>query len=289
MVPPTALETLPADVRDVPPASDARAGRRRRHASAGRILYPCSAVIALLLAWEAWVKLGHIQSYLLPPPTHVVSEMFTQFVPLLPDTWATLEEILLGFGLSVVVGIALAMIIVTSDRFEQTVYPILVISQVVPKIAVAPLMIVWLGFGLSGKVLIVFTIAFFPIVIDTITGLRSVEIEKLYLAQSMGASRFQTFVHIRLPGALPSIFTGVKLSATFAVIGAVVGEFVASDHGLGHIILAASSTFNTPLLFTGVAYLTVIGLVMFFAVDIAERIALPWHSSRRLDTMLRTA
>jgi NitT/TauT family transport system permease protein len=277
-----ATNTAPLSTRPAQTRSLRRVLRGGRFTS---VVYPLVTVAALLALWEAWVRVRDVPPYLMPRFSSVVDSMVTEFVPLLPDTWQTVQEIGLGFALSVVVGIPLAIAIVSSRTFEKSVYPVLVISQVVPKVAVAPLIVVWLGFGLTGKVLIAFTVAFFPIVIDTVVGLRSVEVEKFYLAQSMGASRFQLFYKIRLPQALPMMFSGLKLSATFAVIGAVVGEFVASDRGLGRVIMAASSSFNTTLLFTGVAYLTIIGLIVFFAMDVAERIALPWHVSRRMERL----
>jgi NitT/TauT family transport system permease protein len=258
-------------------------GRRRIGRVLQRVGLPLLLVLLLLVVWEAWIVLGDVGEYLMPAPTDVAATSWSEFGALMPDTWVTLKEILLGFALSVVVGVALAIAIVSSRSFESAVYPLLVTSQLVPKVAIAPLIIVWFGFGASSKVLIAFSIAFFPVVIDTVAGLRSVEIEKLYLARSMGASRIQTFFKIQLPQALPSIFTGLKLSITFAVIGAVVGEFVASDEGLGRMILSASSSYDTPLMFTGVLYLTVIGLILFFAVEALERLLLPWHVSRRLD------
>ncbi len=138
------------------------------------IAYPLITIGVLVGIWELWVRLRDVPPYLMPKFSSVVGSMFTEFVPLLPDTWQTLQEIALGFGLSVIVGIPLAILIVSSRPFEKSVYPVLVTSQVVPKVAIAPLIVVWLGFGMTGKVLIVFTIAFFPIVIDTVVGLRSV-------------------------------------------------------------------------------------------------------------------
>jgi len=265
---------------------DAPAARRRRRRSWQRVLYPTIAILVVLGVWEAWVQLWDVEPYLMPSVPAVAESMVTEFRPLLPDTWTTLKEILLGFALSVAVGVPIAVALVSSKTFEMAIYPLLVIAQVVPKVAIAPLIIVWIGFGISSKVLIAFMIAFFPIVIDSVVGLRSIEIEKLYLARSMGASSRQTFFKIRLPHALPSIFSGLKLSITFAVIGAVVGEFVASDSGLGRVIMAASSQYDTALMFTGVAYLTIIGLALFFAVEFAERLLLPWHVSRRVERMM---
>jgi NitT/TauT family transport system permease protein len=274
-----AIESAPRRRLDAP-----RKRRRRREASL-RIVMPILAVGLLLCAWQAWIVIWDVEPYLMPAVPDVAKSMVTEFVPLLPDTWVTLQEIFLGFLMSVAVGIPIAILLVSSRLFEMAIYPLLVIAQVLPKVAIAPLVIVWIGFGIESKVLIAFLIAFFPIVIDTVVGLRSTELEKLYLARSMGASRFQTFFKIRLPGALPSIFSGLKLSITFAVIGAVVGEFVASDAGLGRVIMSASASYDTVLMFTGVGYLTIIGLVLFFAMDYAERLLLPWHVSRRVERM----
>jgi NitT/TauT family transport system permease protein len=160
-------------------------------------------------------------------------------------------------------------------------YPLLVASQVIPKLAIAPLFIIWFGFGWIPKIFLVFLIAFFPIVIDSIVGFRAIEIEKLYLARSMGASRTQIFVRFRLPQALPSIFSGLKLAGTLAVIGAIVAEFVGSDTGIGHAILAANATLQTETMFAGVLYITIVGIILFLAIDLLERLMLPWHVSRR--------
>jgi NitT/TauT family transport system permease protein len=192
----------------------------------------------------------------------------------------TTQEVIWGYLLSIVIGIPLALAIFLSPFFARTVYPLLVSSQAMPKTAIAPLFVVWFGFGLLPKVLIAFLIAFFPIVINTVVGLASIEPEKLYLARSMGMSPMTTFFKIRLPQALPAIFGGLKIAITLAVVGAVVGEFVGAEAGLGYLLLVANGNLNTPLLFAGLVGLTVIGVVAFMLVEIAERIAIPWHVSQ---------
>jgi NitT/TauT family transport system permease protein len=147
--------------------------------------------------------------------------------------------------------------------------------------AVAPLFIVWFGFGLMPKVFIAFLIAFFPIVINTVVGLAAIEPEKIHLARSMGLSGAATFFKIRLPNALPSIFGGLKIAITLAVVGAVVGEFVGGDAGLGYLLMSANGSMDTPLLFAGLVGLTLIGIVLFMVIEIAERFAIPWHTSTR--------
>lgn len=262
-------------------SSAKRASFFRRHED---IIYPCVTALLVLAAWQAWVVFAKVPLYLIPPPSQVLLAMVTKSGMLLTQSWVTLKEILLGFLLGIAVAVPLAILIVSSRAFEKSVYPLLVASQVVPKIAIAPLFIVWFGFGLLPKVLIAFLISFFPIVIDTVIGLRSMEVEKLYLAQSMGAGRWQIFSKIRLPNALPSMFGGLKIAATLAVIGAISGEFVGADSGMGRVLLLANGNVDTVTLFAGVSYLTLIGILMFLMIDVCERVLIPWHVSRRLQT-----
>jgi NitT/TauT family transport system permease protein len=242
---------------------------------------PILLTCALLGVWELWVRAGHVKPYVMPSFSDVAKTMWTQHHYLLSALWVTVEEILIGFGVSVAIGIPLAIAIVTFRALEYSLYPLLVASQVIPKLAIAPLFIIWFGFGWIPKIFLVFLIAFFPIVIDSIVGFRAIEIEKLYLARSMGASRTQIFVRFRLPQALPSIFSGLKLAGTLAVIGAIVAEFVGSDTGIGHAILAANATLQTETMFAGVLYITIVGIILFLAIDLLERLMLPWHVSRR--------
>jgi NitT/TauT family transport system permease protein len=183
--------------------------------------------------------------------------------------------------LSVVVGITLAVMISISRVFEKSLYPLLVGSQAIPKLALAPLFVVWFGFGLLPKVLMTFLIAVFPIVVSTVQGLASVETELEYLARSMGLGQYRTFRMIRLYRALPAIFAGLKVAITLAVVGAVVGEFVGSDRGLGTLLLRAIGMVNTPLLFAALFVLTVLGVVLFACIELLERLAIPWHVSQR--------
>jgi len=175
----------------------------------------------------------------------------------------------------VVVGVAAAVLMVYSPTAEKTLYPLLLFAQVVPKIAVAPLFVVWLGFGLSPKILIAVLIAFFPVVISSVTGLKSVDPEILDLAATMGANTWKTFVKIRFPGSLPFLFSGLKVAVTLAVTGALVSEFVGANEGLGFVILQANGNLDTPTLFAGLLMLTAIGVLLFVAVELAERWACP--------------
>ena len=237
--------------------------------------------VAILVFWEVGVRVGDVPAYLLPPPSMIVERLFTEYKSIAYHTAMTTGEILLGFLLSIVVSIPLAALLAQFRWFERALYPVLVTSQTIPKVAIAPLLVVWFGFGLMPKVLIAFLICFFPIVVDTLVGFRSVPKEVLWLAQSMGASNLKTFRYIQVPAALPSIFAGIKVASTLAVVGAVVSEFVASDRGLGYLLIVANGTLDVRLAFAVLVMLSVIGILLFAAVSFIERLLLPWHISGR--------
>ena len=249
---------------------------------------PVVTLAAALIAWELVVDLFTVPEYLLPPPTGVARAMAAEWRYLLFHTWVTTKEILLGFALAVLVGIPTAVAIVSSPTLERAIYPLLVASQSVPKIAIAPLLIFWAGIGTLPKVLVAFLISFFPIIIDTVVGLRSVEPEMLHLARSMGAGERRIFVKIRFPSALPNIFAGFKVAVTLAVVGAIVGEFIQADQGLGYALLQANAVLNTKLSFAAIIVLAALGVVMFVIVDVIERRLIPWHVSHRSDLIVGT-
>jgi NitT/TauT family transport system permease protein len=251
--------------------------RREWRARVSGIVAPIAVVIALLALWEAATRVFAIPLFLLPPPSAIGLSMQANASLLLTNGWVTTVEIVLGFLLSIVVGIPLALAIFLWPPFSRSVLPLLVSSQAMPKVAIAPLLLVWFGFGLLPKVLIAFLIAFFPVVINTAVGLASIEPEKIYLARSMGFGATATFFKIRLPNALPAIFGGLKISITLAVVGAVVGEFVGGDAGLGYLLMVANGSMDTQLLFAGIVALTILGVVLFVLVELAERLAIPRH------------
>src|ERR1051326_4257119 len=265
-----------------PQTSDARANNwSGMWRSVEGFFYPTVTLVVLLVLWEVGAVALHVPNYLLPQPSAVVRTAFNQFPYLWSNAGPTVQEIALGFGLSVVVGIPIAVAIVSSRITERCVYPLLVASQTVPKVALAPLLVVWFGFGPLPKVLIAFLIAFFPIVIDTAVGLRGVPPDMIDLAHSMGASRLSLFWKIRVMHALPNIFGGLKVAMTLAVIGANVGEFVGTDRGLGYVLQTANGRLDTSMLFAAIFFLVIIGIVSFMLVDVVERIAIPWHVSMR--------
>jgi NitT/TauT family transport system permease protein len=240
-------------------------------------------LLGVLVVWEIAVRVFAVPAYILPPPS-AIALVIGERVPLLAQHgWVSTVEIVLGYLLSIVVGIPLALATFLWPAFARSVYPVLVASQAVPKMAVAPLFIVWFGFGLLPKVLIAFLIAFFPIVISTVVGLAAIEPEKIHLARSMGLGAWATFFKIRLPNALPSIFGGLKIAITLAVVGAVVGEFVGGDAGLGYLLILANGSMDTTLLFAGLFGLTLIGVVAYLLIEVAERLVIRWQPAQRAD------
>lgn len=244
-------------------------------------LRPFFLIVMLLVLWDLSIRIFGIAAYLVPPPMQVVHQLIAEWPRLLAEGWKTTLATLGGFGLTIVIGIPIAMVIAYSRVVESYVYPLLVFSQSVPKVAIAPLFVVWFGFGIFPKIIVAFLLGFFPVVVSTVMGFKSVESDMLDLARSMGASRLQTFFKISLPQALPAIFAGLKVSVTLAVVGAVVGEFVGSNSGIGYLLQVANGNFDLPLMFAGLVVLSSIGVILFGLVDLIERLMIPWHASQR--------
>ncbi|MEV6652906.1 ABC transporter permease [Streptomyces sp. NPDC051219] len=263
-------------------AERGRPGARDRAVRAAEQTWrPAVLLLACFGAWWAIAATEVVEAYLVPSPGATFDVLAEKGGYVWHHTWVTTYETLLGFAIAVGVGVLAAVIMVYSSTVEKTLYPILLFAQVVPKIAIAPLFVVWLGFGIAPKILIAVLIAFFPVVISMVTGLKAVDPEMLQLSSTMGARPWQTFVKIRFPASLPHLFSGLKVAVTLAVTGAVVGEFVGANEGLGYVILQANGNLDTPMLFAGLLVMSLIGVVLFVLVEIAEKLMLPWHASRR--------
>jgi NitT/TauT family transport system permease protein len=251
-----------------------------------RVLYsswarPIILIALLIVLWQLAIVVFRIPPYLIPAPLAVVKQLVTQWPELLQQASFTTYATLGGFALSIAFGIPMALLIAYSRTVESFVYPLLVFSQSVPKVAIAPLFVVWFGFGIIPKVIAAFMLGFFPIVVSTVVGFKSVDRDMIDLARSMKASKLQIFRRISLPQALPSVFAGLKVSVTLAVVGAVVGEFVGSNSGIGYVLQIANGNFDLPLMFAALTILSLIGVLLFAAVDLVERLMIPWHASQR--------
>lgn len=240
-----------------------------------------AGTVVFLVFWEVGVRVFKVPAYFLPGPIEILTTFFKEFGKLSNHGWITLYEMLLGYALAVAIAIPLAIAITSSRRFDEFVTPTMLFLQTIPKVAIAPLMIVWFGVGPTPKVLVAFLISFFPIVIDAAVGLRSMSAEMIDLARSMGASRMQVFTQFRLPTSLPYLFSGLKVAATLSVAGAVVGEYVGSDRGLGFLLLVTNSNMQTALMFATIVALTLLGLIFFYVVEMVEGLLIPWHVTHR--------
>jgi NitT/TauT family transport system permease protein len=233
--------------------------------------------VALILLWEAAVRLLHVPDWLIPAPSQVAEIVADKHSLLNYHTLFTVQETVIGFALAVVVGVLFAVAIIHFPVLRDTLYPLLIMFNSFPKVAFAPLFVIWIGVGIESKIANAFLLALFPIVINAILGLTNMEPDLLQLVQSMSRSRRVLFWKIRLPHSLPYLFAGCKIAVSLAVIGAIVGEFISGRAGLGYMILAANSYFNTALAFASLLYLVVMSLVLYGIVVMAEKLLLPWY------------
>ena len=269
-----------------PPKDLARTDRRQtRSVGTNANHYLASVILALLalMVWQAVAFFSSIQDWLLPTPTEVLETLVHDLNLISRHAWVTAKEALIGFGIALLVGFGIAVAIAHSSILERALYPYVIASQAIPIIAIAPVLVVWFGFGLVPKVIVIVLITFFPIAINTIDGLRRVDPEMLTLLHTMGASPWQIFRLVRLPSALPLFFTGAKMAAAVAIIGAILGEWVGAAEGLGFLITRSSAQFLTARVFASIAVLCVMGIVLFYSVSRVERWAVPWaHRAEQL-------
>lgn len=244
-----------------------------------RALILATTLVVFTLLWEIVCRVFSVPVYLVPAPSDIAIEFYEMGGVFIGHTWTTVYETVAGFALAVVFGVIAAAIIVVIPALREVVMPILLIAQIVPKVAIAPILLIWFGFGLLPKVLVAFLVAFFPIVVNCASGLAAVQPELMDLGRSLEASRWQTFLKFRIPTALPALFGGMKIAVTLAVIGAVIGEFVGGNSGLGYLIIVANQELNAPLAFAAIILLSLVGIILYGLVEFAERVLIPWNAS----------
>lgn len=240
------------------------------------IVLPAITLLVIVIAWQISAWIFEPPLWLLPAPINVVETSIEWSKELPWHSFVTLYETIVGFVASIVLGIPIAVMIVYSKFLQRTIYPILLALQSVPKVAIAPLLLMWVGHGELPKIIVVFLVCFFPIVVSATSGMQAVPAALLDLVRSLSANQLQVFLKIRLPNSLPYIFVGLKVAITLAVIGAVIGEFVGSNAGLGYLILISTQQFNTALAFTAIILLTLISIILFYFVEYLERLVIPW-------------
>ena len=247
------------------------------------VIAPAAVVLAALLAWEAaarWDVLADllsIRDFLVPAPTQIAEALWEERSLLAEDAWVTLKEVLLGFALALLAGIGLAIAIHLSETARRAIYPLLVASQTVPIVVIAPVLVVWFGFGIVPKLLIIALICFFPITVNAYDGLRSVDPDLVKMMRTLGASRRQILRRAELPWAMPFAFSGAKIAVAVAVIGAVFAEWAGSDSGLGHLILVSSSELSTALTFAAIFVLSAIAISLFGLLALIEHQIVDWR------------
>lgn len=251
---------------------------------AWRYLAPAAVILLLLGAWELaaqwdWISNAlNIQDFLVPAPSDIASSLWNDRSLLADDFWVTLREVLLGFLCALAAGLAFAVVLHLSETLRRAFYPLLVASQTIPPVAIAPILIVWFGFGLGPKVLLIALVCFFPVTVNTLDGLRSVDPQLITMMRTLGASRRQILTRVELPSALPFFFSGTKVAIAVAVIGAVFAEWAGASSGLGHQILIASSNLLTARMFAAITLLSVMAIVLFALVSLIERRVVTWDS-----------
>ncbi len=260
------------------------AGRRKPAVNPDLIRWAVAALLiaAVLGAWEAAISLRDIPGWKAPAPSGIGRELWESRGLLAGHTWITFKEVLVGFGIAFGAGVVTASLITWSRTLRLVLYPPVVASATIPWIVVAPLLLIWVGYGMQHKVIVVALISFFPIVVNTVDGLSSASPSMVNLLRSMGASRWQIFRKVQAPGSLPSVFTGVRIGVTVAVIGAVVGEWVGSSEGLGYLALRSKSQFLSDRVYASIFLLSAMGIGLFLLARGIERLALPWrHDQNR--------
>ncbi len=264
------MNGLPSEIEEVPPKLGFMI------AALGRIVPTLLLIAIVLAAWEGAARLLHLPTFVLPAPTAIATVMVGRQGDLFAAALVTAEEVLYGFVLSGVVGIAVALIIARFDAFGRALYPLVVLFQTVPKIALAPLFILWFGYDLQPKVALIVVIAFFPVALDMLAGLQSVDVNLVTLLRSVGATRTEILRRAQIPNSLPHLMSGLKIAVTLSVIGAIVGEFAGASAGLGYMIQFASTQLETPLVFAALIEVSVLGLAFFYAVEAVERRYVSW-------------
>jgi NitT/TauT family transport system permease protein len=250
-------------------------------ARVGRVALPVAALAAAIAAWWlAKIAFG-FEAFVLPSPLQVAQSMWTERSFLPHETWVTLLETVEGFVLAIIVGIPVAVAIAYSTTLERSIYPLLVGLNAVPKLALAPILVLWMGFGTGPKVLMVLLICVFPIVLSTATGIKSTPRELQELIHALSASPWQAFRKVRFPAALPHIFVGLKVAVSLAVVGAVIGEFVGATHGLGYVIIASGQNADTPLAFASIVLLAIMSVTLFYLLVALERLLIPWANHQQ--------
>jgi NitT/TauT family transport system permease protein len=251
------------------------------HSSLKNISWALLSTAVAIAIWSAIILIARPPEYLLPAPWDVAARAWSDRSALLENGEFTLGEIVAGLVAGIALAVPMGMAVVAVPVIERLFYPIVVAFNAIPKVALAPLFVVWFGYGYVPRVLLTASVAFFPVLISTISGLIAVDPDLLRLAAALRAKRSRIFMHVRLPQALPAVFAGIRVATSLAVIGAIIAEFIASDKGWGHMLVQASGDLDTPIMFAVLLVLALVASALFYVVAFLERFFISWHASHR--------
>ncbi|MPL96907.1 Riboflavin transport system permease protein RibX [bioreactor metagenome] len=248
--------------------------------SIGNKIAPIVFILILLIIWEFIVNVGGIEKYILPAPTDVIKVLIKDFRTMIPHISATLYEGMVGFLIAIVLSIILAVIMDMVPLIKRSLYPVLVISQTIPTVALAPLFIIWFGFGALPKIIVVVIVCFFPIVISIVDGLEGVDKDLINHFKLMGASKLNVFLHLKLPYGMINFFSGMRIAATYSIMGAVIGEWLGGDKGLGVYMTRARSAYALDKMFASIVIIVAISMGIFLLVSFMEKVFTPWSDKK---------
>lgn len=249
-------------------------------------LLPLGTVLVLLLGWELGVRISHTPVWLMPAPSQVLVSLFEIRHALLDHGIISLFEAFTGLGLALLLAVVLAVLIDSIDWLKQALYPLIIISQTIPLIVLTILFIIWFGFGLLPKILVVVLVCFFPILISLMDGLEEVDQDQIQLFRSMGASRMATLRMVKIPAAMPPFFSGLRIAATYSIMGAIIGEWMGAEKGLGYFMTLAQKGFQTDQVLAAVVVICLLSLLLVKTVDLLEYLLIPWNRYKNIDPSL---
>lgn len=246
------------------------------------ISLPILFMAALLVIWELVINLGGIQKYIMPAPSDIALALVRDFNAMVPHIMATLYESVVGFSIAVALALILAIVMDLMPMVKKAVYPVFIVSQTVPVIALAPLFIIWFGFGALPKIIVVVIVCFFPIVISISDGLENVDKDLINHFKLMGASKLKRFFHLKLPYGIINFFSGLRIAATYSIIGAVIGEWLGGDKGLGVYMTRARSTYALDKMFAAIVVIVLMSMIIFYVIGISEKLCTPWNRENKV-------
>ena len=239
-------------------------------------IWSVSAIVVILVVWQLASSLGFVDSFMLPSPIQVVQAFVKEFPTLMQHSFVTLTEAFLGLGLGILLGFVMAVLMDQFEGLYQAFYPLIVLTQTVPTVAIAPLLVLWFGYEMTPKVILIVITTFFPIAVGLLNGFRSADNDSIHLLRAMGADRWQIFRHIKLPGAMSQFFSGLRISASYAVVGAVISEWLGGFNGLGVYMTRVKQAFAFDKMFAVIFLISIISLLLMKGVDVLQKVCMPW-------------